>query len=245
MKTRMAYKRKYGSYNKKKTVRRRYKKSSTTSRRRLLKLIRTTVKKTAEPKTKNVNFAKGEMYHNAFYAPGGSPPSGYLAHLNDAALMPTQGVGDNQRIGDQIYLTSIKLKMLIGQKGDRPNVNFRYYVLSVPKGSSITYNNWFTNVTGNILLDDPNKDFVKVHKSGFWRPNEAGLAATGNDEYTFAKRITFPYKKLLKFGPADGATTHNDTDLYFVLMAYDAFGSLQTDNIAYCSVSMEMNYRDP
>ena len=71
------------------------------------------------------------MYHNAFYATSGS--TGYVSLLNDAGWLPTQGVGDNQRVGDQIYTTGFQLKMLIGQKVDRPNVTFRYLVSPVPK----------------------------------------------------------------------------------------------------------------
>ena len=240
----MAFKRKFVN-KKKRGTKRRSNKTATSSRRRLVKLIKTTVKRTVEPKAKNVNFGKGDVYHNSFYSPLGVPPSGFVAHLNDAALMPPQGSRDNERVGDQIYSSGYKLKMLIGQKADRPNVNFRYFVLTVPKGSAINYGNWFINTTGNVLLDDPNPDFVKVIRTGYWRPNEAGLSATGNDEYTFAKRVSFPYKKLIKFGPADSALTHNDNDIYFVLLAYDAFGSLGTDNVAYCQMSMELSYRDP
>lgn len=233
-------KRKRAMY-KKKSMKKRV--SSVVRRRRLTKLIKRVVMKKTEPKCKRANFGKGEMYHNAFYSAVG--PSGYVAKMNDSAIMPLQGAGDNQRIGDQINFTGYKLKILMGQKGDRPNVSFRWFVLKVPKGSSITYADWFIATTGNILLDDPNPDFVKTLASGLWRPNEAGLSATGNDEYTFAKRLWIPYKKVVKFGPADGATTHNDDDVYLVIMAYDAFGTAVTDNIAYAQVGIELHYRDP
>jgi len=211
--------------------------------RRLKALIRETVKRVSEPKTKTANFGKVEMYHNCFYS--GTPVNtGYVALINDQAIMPQQNGSDSGRIGDQIYVSGFRLKLLLGQKADRPNITFRYFVFSVPKSSSINYGNWFINTTGNVLLDDPNYDFVKVHKSGFWRPNEASLATT-TKEYTFTKRIVVPYKKLLKFGPADGATTHNDSDLYLSVMCYDAYGTLISDNIAYAQVSMEMSYKDP
>lgn len=234
---------------KRKTIRRRKPTSRVSKRRRttdtFAKRVKRVLMKTCEPKTKTANFGKVEMYHNCFYNGGGVTLTGNVCHLNASALMPAGGTLDSQRIGDQIYMSHFRLKMLIGQKGDRPNVNFRYLILSVPKGSPIVYGDWFINTTGNILLDDPNKDFVKVIKQGTWRPNQAGLSATGNDEFTFAKRLSVPYKKLLKFGPADGAVTHNDNDLYFVLMAYDAYGTPTSDNIAYCHMSLEIGYRDP
>jgi len=213
--------------------------------KRLRTLIKRTVMKKAEPKLHTYNVGKVELYHNSFYSPLGVPPSGLVHHMNRFEAMPSQGTADDNRVGDQINGSGFKLKILIGQKADRPNVTFRWLVLKVPKGSAITYANWFNLNTNNSLLDDPNTDFVKVVKQGIWRPNEAGLANVGGDEYTFVHRLWIPYKKLIKFGPAPGARTHNDDDLYFVVMAYDAFGSLQTDNIAYIQVGQDFHYRDP
>lgn len=206
-------------------------------RRSLTALIRRTVLRRAEPKTTRYNYGKIELNHNSF------PPA--MPLLNSQVVMPTQGPGDNQRIGDQINATRITLRMLIGQKGDRPNVTFRYLVIKVAKGSTLSYANVFHSFTFNVLLDDVNTDFCKILQTGTWRPNEAGLAATGNDEYTFVKQLIIPYKRTIKFGPADAAITHNDDDVYFILMAYDAFGSLTTDNIAYMQPSVTFDYRDP
>jgi len=206
------------------------------SRQHLVKLIKQVAIKQGESKRKSVNFVKAEMNHNAFN----------IAHqINLSTYMPTQGTADTERVGDEIKISGFRLKMLCGQKGDRPNVNWKWWVLVVPKGSAATYTNWFRVTTGNVMLDDPNTDFVKVLKSGYWRPNQAGLAATGDDEFTFCQQMWIPYKKLLKFGPAAGAITHNDDDLYFCAVVYDAYGTLVTDNISYIQMQSEVFYRDP
>jgi len=146
--------------------------------------------------------------------------------------MPAQGVGEKAGVGDRINTIGFNVKLLCGQKVDRPNVTFRWICIEVPKGGGLPYGSVFNNITGNILLDDLNKDYVKCLKQGVWRPNEAGLASTGNDEYTFVKKVHIPYKRLVKFGPADGAITHNQNhnqnDVYFCIMCYDAYGSLIT-----------------
>jgi hypothetical protein len=85
---------------------------------------------------------------------------------------------------------------------------------------------------------------LELLPQGWMRPNKAGLTVTGNDEYTFTKRLYIPHKKLYEFGPADGATTHNQHDVFFTIMAYDAYGSLNTDNIAYYQVFTEIQYKD-
>lgn len=214
------------------------------TRRRLVALIKKTVLKKTELKEKTVNAGKTEVYHNCFYS-GTVINTGFVWPLNKFDLMPAQGVKDEERVGDEIEIVGFKLRFLLGQKADRPNVNWRFNVLSVPKGSSITYANWYQAVTSNVLLDDPNRDFVKVLMSQLWRPNEAGLVGGSADEYTFTKKMWLPYKKHLKFGPAGAALTHNDDDLYVVLMAYDAFGALVSDNIGYVQMASIMCYRDP
>jgi len=198
-----------------------------------------------EPKIKYADRGKTELYHNSFHSAVPGAATGLVMLLNSSTTMPAQDTSDQGRIGDQIRTSHYKIKMLIGQKSDRPNVSFRYYVLSVPKGSAISYANWFIPTAGNVLLDDPNPDFVKTIKQGVWRPNQAGLAGSGGDEFTFVKRLHVPYKRLLKFGPLDAAVTHNDNDLWFVLMAYDAYGTLVSDNIAYIASGTELHYKDP
>jgi len=202
----------------------------------MVKLIRRTVLRVAEPKHTITNVAKVELYHNTF---------SYSLHLNDSAAMPTQGTGDNMRVGDQIQVNGFKIRALFGQKADRPNVNFRWFVIEAPKGLGASYANFFQNVTSNVLLDEVNTDAVKVIRSGGMRPNQAGLTATGDDEFTFAKKWYIPYKRLYKFGPAAATTAHNQPEVYLIVFAYDAYGSLITDNIAYISAVKEVFYKDP
>jgi len=202
----------------------------------MVKLIRRTVLRVAEPKHTMNAVAKVELYHNTF---------SFCLHLNDSTAMPTQGTGDNMRVGDQINVSGFKIRSLFGQKSDRPNVNFKWYVIEAPKGLSPSYANFFSNITSNVLLDEVNKDAVKVIRSGSMRPNQAGLTATGDDEFTFAKKWFIPYKRLYKFGPAAATTAHNQPEVYLVVFAYDAYGSLITDNIAYIQAIKEVFYKDP
>ena len=228
----MAFKRKFRR-NKKTPRRKSY--SSTASAKRLRTIIKRTVLKVAEPKERTTLIDKIEMYHNVFTT----------VHLNTAGNMPSQGTQEVQRVGDQINTSGFMIRALFGQKTDRPNVTFRWFIVKVPKGSTYTYANWFRNITSNVMLDNINTDFCKVLKQGTMRPNEAGLGATGGDEYTFVRKYFVPYKKLLKFGPADGSQTHNDEDIYLLIAPYDAFGSLVSDNVAYMQAAFTLYYKDP
>jgi len=206
-------------------------------RKQLVRTIKKVVLKKVEPKCKRTAIGNTNVLHNTY---------GYRIQLNQTANMPIQGVGDTQRVGDQINLTGFKIKMMIEQKADRPNVTWKLYVVSVPKGSGYGYSSWFENTTGNLLLDEPNKDFVKVLKSAVWRPNQASLTADASSrDYSFTKTIWVSRKKILKFGPSDGAITHNDSDIHLLLTGYDAYGTLETDQVGNCQALVEVYYRDP
>lgn len=198
--------------------------------------VKRVIMRTAEHKIVRHSVDKTNMYHNSF---------SYVLALNDANGMPTQGTGDNMRVGDEIYTTRFRVRALIGQQADRPNVNFRWFFIEAPKGLAATYANFFVNTTGNVLLDDPNEDAVRVLKKGTMRPNNAGMVPVGGDEYTFAKEWNLQYKRKYKFGPAQATTAHNQREVYFIIMAYDAYGTLVTDIVGYIQSMKETHYRDP
>lgn len=234
----MAFKRKSStksSYKKKFTKKpytKKYAKKSFAQR------VKAVVLKTCEPKDLNFSHDKLELYHNTVYP---------RALNNLPAMHPALGSGDSNRIGDKINASGYMLRILMGQKAGRPNVSFRWAVVEIPIGGVYSYNNWFENTTGNVLLDPLNKDYVKVIKEGTWRPNEASLAQTGSGEYTFVKKIWIPYKRTMTYGPDDGARTLTSPtrDLYWLIAPYDAYGTLIADNIAYTQMVQTLYYKDP
>ncbi len=178
--------------------------------------VKKVVMKTGETNRLNISWNKIELFHNVLSL-------SQMLHLNAPSVLPQAGPGQSDRIGDRMSSLGWTVRMLIGQKVDRPNVNFRWFTISIPKGTNLVginlpYNAIFENVTGNILLDDIQKDIVRVIATGYMRPNQAGLAATGNDEYTFTKWLFIPHKKTYKFGPGDSVRTHNQDDVYFFVM---------------------------
>lgn len=228
----MAYKRKFAKRRFGRKARPYAKRSMTA--KTVAKIARRVTLKAAEPKHYNFNFGKTEMNHNSFV----------LMHLNKSDAMPDFGSLDSERVGDQINSSGFKIKMLLGQKADRPNVTFRIYILKVPKGSSYVYNQWFEATTNNVLLDNPNTDFVKVIGRHTWKPHD-GAMDNATDEYVYTRSLWVPHKKIVKFGPASGARTHNDDDIYFLIAPFDAYGTLITDNIAYIQMLSTIYYRDP
>lgn len=216
--------------------RRRSKPMTAYRRKRLIKLIKKVAIKRSELKQKDASYGKVELYHNLY-------AGGYV--LNSTASMPTQGTADNQRVGDELYTSGVTVRCLFGQKADRPNVNWKVWFMEVPKGTAFSSAGWFEQTTSNVLLDNPNRDFVKVIKTVSMRPDEAGLNNSGGDEYTFVRKWWIPYRRLIKFGPTASGTSHNQNDLHMIIACYDAYGSLTTDNIGYVQAVSTLFYRDP
>lgn len=205
------------------------------------KIAKQAVRQVAEPKQYNYSFGKTELYHNSL---------SLLTKINQ--YFPYQGTADNQRIGDRIYLTGIDLRMLLGQKQDRPNVTFRVIVFSVKANtapiSGLNYIQIFDNATGNCLLDSINADEIKVIKQFFFKPAQSAMigfnAGTGvGKEYTRPYHIYIPFKRNVVF-QSDNGIVPDMRDYYITVLAYDAYGSLTTDNIAYCQLWSKMYYRD-
>lgn len=212
-------------------------------RSRLSRAIRRTVLKMAEPKKTQVDFGLTQLYHNS-----GSPASGQIivGQTILPSLLPGQGPYDSQRIGDQIYSKGIGMKFLLGLKADRHNCTFRIIVWKGAKDSVPTaYNQLFEAVTNNVLLDSVNTDRGRVIINKRFKPKFVDVnAGTTTKEYTTTYKLWIPFRKLIKFNVNAGTTASVDEIVYFVF-AYDAYGSLLTDNIAYHQAWGALYYRDP
>lgn len=214
---------------------------------KIAKICRDTIIRMSEAKDKTYNHGKIEMYHNS-----GSPASGQILNsvvINGTTIMPTQGSGDSQRNGDRINVSGFSVKMLVGAKFDRPNVTWRFLVVSLPKGTGPTLGTVLVNSTSNILLDSVNTDLCTVLYQKYWKPQRSTLFSEGGgvastNEFTVPFQFWIPRKREYKFS-ADGGTTHNDNDIHLVLFAYDAYGTVMTANIGYVQLWVKMFYRDP
>lgn len=219
-------------------------KKPTTNQSKLVRLIKSITTKQMETKTRNVCLGKTELYHNT-YTNLGNP---------FALSYPTEGTGDDERIGDSILQRGIKFRMLIGQKKDRPNVSFKIWLLQVPKGQAFTTGQLFENTCGNVLLDSTNPDRVKVifHrtlKKNY--PNAFERGSSGSGQYASGE-ITYPYSfylrrpKKITFTADNGIDPgYSDYDYFLTIACFDAYGTLLTDNISYVQTFCKYYYKDP
>lgn len=196
------------------------------------------VNKNTETKIKDLNVGKVEMYHN----------TPQLLELNQSAALPSRGTGVADRIGDSIRKVGTKHTMLIGGKYDRPNVSFRLVYITYPRDFTYSYSDFFINKTGNALLDRMNTDLVKIIKTVYIKPQKAAMFAeiagtTYSKEYTVAKKVWLPSKSILKF-PDGGSSEASNRKFGVLITAYDAYGTVTTDNIAYIQHLISNYYKD-
>lgn len=212
--------------------------------RNMLKLRRTIGKlldQKMETKFKNGLVNKTELYHQT-YSFLGNP---------FAICYPVQGTGDTQRIGDSINQKGIQVKMLFGQKFDRPNVTFRIFLFaSQQKAGFPTAAQLMDLTTGNVLLDQPNTDYAKCIYQKTLKKNYPNLAAVGgvvaSDEMTWVHKFYIKRPKKIIFSSDNGVEAgFSDLRYDLIVAAYDAYGSLGTDNIGYVQTFFRYYYKDP
>jgi hypothetical protein len=240
----------YGKYRKKSSKGKRgYRKSSAKSAKTksLISLIKKVSLKQNELKYVDTDHGKTELYHNVHN------DFGIIA----TSFGPEQGDGDQQRIGNEINLSGIKLTLMFYSKMDRPNTKFRLIVYSAPYNSSkpnLAYNNLFDNVTGNVMIDSMDKDAVKVHKNMLIYPKNVSANLTAfpefeaNKEVTSFRKVWIPYRTKVRYADntGSGASTElTNRSFYVLVMAYDTYGTLSSDNIGAVQCWQRFYYRDP
>jgi hypothetical protein len=183
------------------------------------------VKKQSETKTSSFSQENVQLYHNGL-------------HFHNNLLYTTNGSesGDApgivaMRIGDELYLQSLRLKMWFSNKNDRPNVIYRvllyWYDVQVPPS---TVSEIF-NSSGNLLLQTPNRENITVVADKYIRNVRDSDGTT--KEHSTLKFINKNWKgRKIVYNDTFGSTVPKDRSLAFAVMCYDAYGTLITDNIA-------------
>ena len=194
--------------------------------------------KNSETKYRNMSLPKLELYHNNLYP------------MDDLmAVMPIQGDTDGSRNGDEIMATGIKIRLMVGQKADRPNVTFKIFVVSYDEDTSgaPTYSNFFHNASGNGLLDAVQSKRYNVKKALTIKSRGTSMeVGESGKEFVRPYSLWIPLRKKLKFQKDDtNKVTNYPQNLKILVFAYDAYGTLGTDNIGYIQGCATLYYKDP
>jgi hypothetical protein len=175
-----------------------------------------------------------QLYHNV-----------PVAMANAVSLFDniTQGVGLGQRVGSRIFAKRLRARFVFNNKTDRPNCSYRVAVTAAPAStntdafSELFSQGGFTGVhaiTNSLLLYDT----VFPLNQGSGMENNM----TPNKERSFNHTLDIPLNHAVVYSTADSKAT---TALTVWLVAYDAYGTLTTDNIAsVAQVTFSIDYTD-
>lgn len=197
--------------------------------------------KTSETKFKSISLPKWELYHNSLNESGTNISSSFLF----------QGDDDNARVGNEVYLTGIKYRLLLGQKADRPNVTYKIYIVEYDAGQAGTVSNeahFYHWVSQNVLLDAIQSNRWKVLKAITFKAKIGSLeVGETSKEKTYPLSFWVPMKRKISFQQDSSAMVSMGMkdNLRVVVAAYDAYGTLPSDNIAYVQGCATCYYKDP
>lgn len=144
------------------------------------------------------------------------------------------------RIGDEIMLKNINIRIWLSNKLDRPNVMYKCYLFWYDSDATLSDAYCFFTQQ-NKMLDRINNETITVidQKTIFSANNyspdhERSQIVTLNKSYK-GKKIKYD----------EGGTLPKFKTLGLCVVCYDAFGTLQTDNIASYAYNGQITYIDP
>jgi len=207
-----------------------------------------------EDKSYVISYENVQLYHNK---PGYS--SKLLALIQQGVNDGDQGTGasgkNTCRIGSQISLKNINIRMWVSNKLDRPNVMYKGILFWYPVGMPPTDATVFKTQQNKMLDRYNDKDiqivdtFILTSKNNYAQPYQtqpfpviAGPGILGK-EHSQLVSLNKSYKnKKITYDELTGLPKIKE--LGFCIVCYDAFGTLQTDNIASFAWNMQVTFQD-
>ncbi len=209
---------------------------SRTQARSVRKLARGQVMKLAETKTVGKQQENVQLFHNKPL---------YIANL----LATQQGTEDpndlanaNARVGDSIRLTNCNIKFWLSNKLDRPNCMYRLIMFWYDTPTALADAVVFFTQT-NKMLDRPNNESISIidQKYIFSGP----MYLNGTEKFERSQLATLKGNwKGRRVTYDEGGSLPKKRSIGVCVAVYDAYGTLQTDNIASLAFNYNINFKD-
>ena len=206
---------------------------SASKQKQIAKIAKKVAHSIPEVKTFGFQNENIELFHNKAYYGGNW-------------LGCTQGTEDPNdlatglvRIGDEIYLKSVNIRLWLSNKEDRPNVMYKAYLFWYASGATINDSMvYFTQQ--NKMLDRINTESISIIDSQtiFSGPQYMDK----EHSYLCTLKGSWKNKKITYFEKGE---TPKFKTIGLAVVAYDAFGTLQTDNIASIAYNANIRITDP
>lgn len=193
-----------------------------------------------EDKAQVVIIEKQELFHNKPIYYG--KLLGSIAQGVQDGDQSTGSLGSTEvRIGDQISLKNVNLRFWLSNKGDRPNVMYKGVLYWYPQGIIPSDAEVF-KTQSNKMLDRYNNKVIRVVDT-FILNSTFNYAVTPGKEKSYLATLNKSYKNK-KISYDINTVRAKGWDLGFAVVCYDAYGTLQTDNIASFAVSTQITFQD-
>ncbi len=209
---------------------------SKTQAKTVRKIAKKTVMRNAETKTVGKQTENVQLFHNKAL---------YISNL----LATTQGVkdpndlsGNDAREGDSIRLTNANIKFWLSNKLDRPNVMYRLIMFWYDSPLTLTDALCFFTQT-NKMLDRPNNENISIVDQKYIFSQHMYLNGTEKFEHSQLATLKGNWKGR-KIVYDEGGSTPKKRTLGVCVVCYDAYGTLQTDNIASLAFNYNVNFKD-
>lgn len=207
-----------------------------TEKKQVRKIAKDTTLRLAETINKVVVVENTQLFHNKPL---------YVTAL----LACDQGTADDNtqssksvRKGDKIALKNMNIHFWLSNKDDRPNVMYKGVLFWYKSGTSVTDPIVYFTQT-NKILDRYNTEQIRVVDQFIVKSTNNYAVDANNHEKSYLATLNKSYKAKSIVYDENGSTPKG-WDLGFALVAYDAFGTLQTDNIASCAFNVKMSFKD-
>jgi hypothetical protein len=146
------------------------------------------------------------------------------------------------RIGDEIQLKNINIRFWLSNKLDRPNVIYKaalyWYPIGIQPSNALIF-----KTQSNKLLDRYDRDNIKVIDTFIVKSTNNYAVDANNHEHSYLATLNKSYKnKKIKYDK--NGTQPKGWDIGLSIVCYDAFGTLQTDNIASFAFQSLITFQD-
>jgi len=229
-----------------------------TGKRSFQSRVRKVINQVTETKFFQIGAENAQLYHDVGY--GAGPTTNQIGLIFSPWSAIDKGTSSHQRIGDKITPRMMVARLWLANKADRANVMYRVIVARVPKiyNGTVTTNGNLDlfradnsgSSNGNTICSMiDNEKGVRAYYDrvfniqGVW--TGTGLAAAGGlkEQHKFIKiKIKRKGSRPILYNDVNADPVNNPIGIYVI--PYDSYGTLQTDNIASCAITLRLYYKD-
>ena len=204
-------------------------------------IAKQTVRKASETKTVGKLLENVQLFHNkALY-------KGALLANGQGVTDPDNFSTNQARIGDELYLTNVNVRFWLSNKNDRPNVMYKLFLYWYDTGAQLDDQLCFFTQS-NKMIDRINSENIGIidQKTIFSGPSyTTGVASDAGSAKEHSQLCTLNGSwKGKKIVYDQGAPSPSKRDIGFCVVCYDAYGTLQTDNIASLAYNYVMRFKE-